>query len=76
MDTEVLGLSPEQGQLVQKGLAVLTAVSLQGGIKIPLGMVAPDHRQPVRGKAEHRRAEDGNKGHVLPGIVQNLQQGV
>ena len=35
----------------------------------------PQLGQTVRGEGEHRGAEDGQQGHVLPGVVHHLQQG-
>ena len=45
-----------------------------GGIEVSLGL-SPQQSQLVPGKAVHRRAQGGNKGHILVGIVHDLQDG-
>ena len=62
-------------QLGQKGPAVLPAVGGQGGVEVGIGAGSPELRQPVGGEAVHRGAEDGDEGHVLPGVVHDLEQG-
>ena len=39
------------------------------------GAPGPQLGQTVRGESQHRGAEDGQQGHVLPGVVHHLQQG-
>ena len=65
---------PQGGQGGQKGLHILPTVCQQGVIKITVPVMAADLRQPVRHKAEHRRPQHGNQRHILPGIVDDLQQ--
>ena len=62
-------------QLRQEGPAVLAAVGGQGGVKVGVRAARPQFRQPVGGEAVHGGAEHRDQGHVLPGIVHDLQQG-
>ena len=66
---------PQSGQRCQERLYVLAAVRQQSVIEVSLPVTAADLRQTVRRKAEHRGAEHGDQRHILPGIVDDLQQG-
>ena len=66
---------PQSGQCCQERLHVLAAVRQQSVIEVSLPVTAADLRQTVRRKAEHRGAEHGDQRHILPGIVDDLQQG-
>ena len=66
---------PQSGQRCQERLYVLAAVRQQSVIEVSLPVTAADLRQTVRRKAEHRGAQGGNEGHVLPGVVHDLQNG-
>ena len=44
-------------------------------VEIPLRAVGAEQRQLVAGKAVDRRAEDGDEGHILPRVVDDLQKG-
>ena len=48
---------------------------LQGSIKISLRGGGAELCQPVGGEGVHWGAEDGDEGHVLPGVVHNLEEG-
>ena len=74
MDTHVLAHNTQLGDGVQKVLAVGIFAGRQRVIKVPLGVASPDHRQPIRRKTEDRRAQHRNQRHILPGIIQDLQQ--
>ena len=45
---------PQGGQGGQEGLHILSAVRQQGVVEIAVPVMAADHRQTVRRKAEHR----------------------
>ena len=68
------GRQPQPAQRFQKGPAVLAAVSGHRVVEVPLRGLSPELRQPVGGKAEHRRAQHRDQRHILPGIVHHLQQ--
>ena len=64
-------------QLVKKVragcISVLSGLN-HGGIEVPLAP-GPEPGQVVGVKAKHRGAQGGDKGHVLPGVVYDLQNG-
>ena len=46
----------------------------QGGVEIPPA-ARPEQGQLIPGKPVYRGAQSGDQGHILPGIVHNLQDG-
>ena len=47
----------------------------QGGVEVPLRPGGPEQRQLIAGKAVHRGAQGGDEGHILAGIVHDLEKG-
>ena len=46
----------------------------QGAVKIPLA-ACPEEGKLVSGEAVHRGAQGRNEGHILPGVVHDLEEG-
>ena len=66
---------PELVQDLQESLAVAARVGGNRVVKIPVGALGADFGQAVRGEAEHRGSQHGNQGHVLPGVIHQVQHG-
>ena len=75
VDAHIPGRQTEGAQRLQKGGAVLLFGAGHGLVKIAVGGGGANLRQTVRGEAEDGRAEHGDQRHILPGIVNELQQG-
>ena len=72
----LLGQLPQLGQEGEEGRAVRLPALPSGGEAVVYRALSrsPQPGQPVGGEAEQRRAQRRQQGHVLPGIVQHLQQ--
>ena len=76
VDAHVPGPGAESRQALQEVPAPRVIAGLQGLVEVPGAVAAPDEGQVVGSEAEEGRAENGDEGHVLLGVVQNLEQGV
>ncbi|MPM64022.1 hypothetical protein SDC9_110908 [bioreactor metagenome] len=74
LHAHVPGQQPQAVQCVKKRAAVLPAVTIHRVVKVPRSGGRPHPRQPVRREPEQGRAENGYQRHVLPGVVDHMEQ--
>ena len=67
------GCGPQAVEGLQKRPAVLPVVCGYRVVEVAGRRSGADLGQPVRREAEHRRAQHRDQGHILPGIVDDLQ---
>ncbi len=67
-------LTAQPGQFRQKGLHILSLIQRKSGIKILLWRIKANLGQPVGRERIDRRPQYGNKGHILPGVINDFQQ--
>ena len=75
VDAHILGTGAQVRQLLQKRQAVPVPAFRHRLVKVAPCVTAPEDGQLIGGKAEQRGAKHGDEGYVLPGVVQNLEQG-
>ena len=74
MHPHIPGCGPQAVEGLQKRPAVLPFVRGHRVVEVAARRPGADLGQTVRREAEHRRAQHRDQGHILPGIVDDLQQ--
>ena len=65
----------EHLQITEETCRFGAIIQQKGIIVVPVALEHPHHGQAVGGEAVHRGAQHGDKGHILPRVINKLQHG-